>query len=182
MLSARNDTLTPESLTHRPEDFFGTIHVSSANAPHFCRLLSYNKAQTARPTETFFSTFIVPPDIAILAAAYGSVTESNPSTAQLSAKERKARAAKPIEHRATLGGSKIMPDFLKAQDPMIDQVVAAYAAHTRGEWSKVHVTNMGAKGRVVFGYRETGDEVEVNEMGLRVGVQHEKRKRWWSRS
>ena len=161
----------------RPEDFFGTVHVSSPTPPHFCRLLSYNTAQTAHPNEVFWSTFIVPPDIAILAASSGSVTTSDPSSAQLTPRERKARAARPLEHKASLGTAKYMPDFLKAQDPIIDQVVAAYAAHTRGEWSKVHITNMGSKGRVVLGYRESEDEAEVGEMGLRVGVQHEKRKR-----
>jgi hypothetical protein len=34
---------------------------------------------------------------------------------------------------------------------------------------------------VVFGYRESEDEGEIKEMALRVGVEHEKRKRWWMR-
>lgn len=175
------ESKTGDILVLLPADFFGTIHVSSPSAPHFCRLVGYNKARTANPNEVFWSTFIVPPDISILASAHGSVTNSKPSVAELTPRERKIRAARPVEHKAALGTAKYMPDFLKGQDPMVDQVISAYAAHTRGEWSKVHVTNMGSKGRIVFGYRESEDEEEIREMGLRVGVQHEKRRRWWNR-
>lgn len=177
----RIEAKTGDILVLLPEDYFGTIHVSSPVSPHFCRLVSYNKARTAHPNDVFWSTFVVPPDISILANAHGSVTDSEPSVAELTPRERKARAARPIEHKSTLGTSKYMPDFMRGQDPMMDQIIAAYAAHTRGEWSKIHVSNMGNKGRVVFGYRESEDEGEIKEMGLRVGVEHEKRKRWWMR-
>lgn len=49
----------------------------------------------------------------------------------------------------------------------------------QGESSRVTITSQG-KGKVVLGYRETGDELEVKALGVMVGMEGQERKRrWW---
>lgn len=173
------------TLTPSPDHFFGTVNITAnKDAPHFCSLLRTNTGPITQSQnnshESILNTIIIPPNVASLAADLGSVTSPSPSTAQ------PVRLSNEYSTRPSgLGAAgKYVAGFLGERAPReAEGLIAAYAQHVyaRGEWSRINVY-VGGKGRVVLGYRETEDEMEAGEggLGLKVGVQREKRKKWWS--
>ena len=77
------------------------------------------------------------------------------------------------------GIERWVPNSAREQNDMLDQVMAGYQHHTRGEQNKVSITT-GGKGRVVVGYTDTSDEDEAKGMRLLVGAQSGgRKKKWW---
>ena len=76
------------------------------------------------------------------------------------------------------GIERYVPKKAREESDILDQVMAGYAHHTRGEQSKIIITS--SKGRIVVGYRETGDEEVANGLRLAVGAQGgARKKKWW---
>ena len=143
-------------MTSRPRTFWGAIHViSPSGKPTFLPTLNSQLQPLSNPYGAFYTTFVVPDSF-----------KDDP------------KKAKSLEHQAMSKIERYVPNRVKGQSDILDQVVAGYAHHTRGEQSKIAVTS--GKGRVVIGFRETEDEEQAGRMRLMVGAQSGgRKKKWW---
>ncbi|ORY35442.1 hypothetical protein BCR39DRAFT_460967, partial [Naematelia encephala] len=156
-IDLRIETKHGDVLVLLPEEYYGPLHITSpGHEPTFLPILAAQLQPIANPYASFYTTFVVP--------------------LHLAQDPKKSRSA---EHRAMSTIQKYVPQSLREQSDIFDQVVGGFASHTRGEQSKITVQS--TKGRVVIGYRETKDEQDVLGLGLVVGAKgpQGKKKRWW---
>lgn len=88
-----------------------------------------------------------------------------------------AKKSKSVERNFMGGIQQRVPKRARSKNDYLDQVVGGFASHTRGEQSKVVVN--ASKGRVVFALRETDDEQSIAQLGLKVGREGTKKKKFW---
>ncbi|ODN92788.1 hypothetical protein L198_05583 [Cryptococcus wingfieldii CBS 7118] len=152
-IDLRIETKTGDVLLLLPDNFLGPIHVKSPRPPEFLPALLPLLKPTAIPYQNLHTTYMVP--IALSSKANSSLPEH--------------AAAQQIE--------KYVPKALRKESDILDQLTGGYVSHVRKGWCKVVVTN--GKGRVVVGLRESGDVRLARGMGLTVGREGVKEKKWW---
>ncbi|ODO06615.1 hypothetical protein I350_03972 [Cryptococcus amylolentus CBS 6273] len=152
-IDLRIETKTGDVLLLLPDNFLGPIHVKSPHPPEFLPALLPLLKPTANPYQNLHTTYMVP--IAL---------------------SSKANSTLP-EHAAAQQIDKYVPKVLRKESDILDQLTGGYVSHVRKGWSKVVVTN--GKGRVVVGLRESGDVRLARGMGLKVGREGVKEKKWW---
>ena len=142
--------------TVSPEEYWGVLHITAPeHEPHFLPALTPALAQVSKPYGSYYTTFVAPMSV-----------------------RREQGKSTSAELRAMSGIERYVPKKAREESDILDQVMAGYAHHTRGEQSKIIITS--SKGRIVVGYRETGDEEVANGLRLAVGAQGgARKKKWW---
>ncbi|EIW67346.1 hypothetical protein TREMEDRAFT_33885, partial [Tremella mesenterica DSM 1558] len=161
-IDLRVESKSGDVLIFLPETFFGPVHITSPSPPILLDILQPQCAPLANPYSSFYTTQVVPLSPCSL------LLESIPAPKNTS-----------FEHKAARNIERYVPSTLRENSDILDQVVGGYGAHGREEQSKIVVKTQG---RVVLGYRDSKDERQVEELGLKVGVEREinkKKKRWW---
>ncbi|WVQ74801.1 hypothetical protein IAR50_004407 [Cryptococcus sp. DSM 104548] len=153
-IDLRIETKSGDVLVLLPDNFLGPIHVKSLQPPAFLPALLPLIKPTANPYQNLHTTYMVPTAL--------------------------SSQAKPglFEHTAAQQIEKYVPKVLRKESDILDQLTGGYVSHVRKGWSKVTVSS--GKGRVVVGLGSSGDVGVAKGMGLRVGHEGTKDRKWWS--
>ncbi|WWC71671.1 uncharacterized protein I206_105629 [Kwoniella pini CBS 10737] len=150
------ETKSGDVLVLLPNEFHGPIHITSSRPPETLSIISPLLKPISNPYSSFYTTFMVPLSLS-----------------------RDAKRSNSVEYEGTVRIEKIFPKSFKEQSDLFDQLYGGYASHSRNDHSKITIKS--DKGRVVLALRESKDEVDLEKMGLRVGVKagEGKKRRWW---
>ncbi|WWC63179.1 uncharacterized protein I303_105779 [Kwoniella dejecticola CBS 10117] len=150
------ETKSGDVLVLLPNEFHGPIHITSSRPPEPLSIISPLLKPISNPYSSFYTTFMVPLSLS-----------------------RDAKRSNSAEYDGAVQVEKIFPNSLKEQSDLFDQLYGGFASHSRIDHSKITIKS--DKGRVVLGLRDSKDEVDLEKMGLRVGVKggEGKKRRWW---
>ncbi|WVR07430.1 hypothetical protein IAU60_004471 [Kwoniella sp. DSM 27419] len=157
-IDLRIETKSGDVLVLLPDNFLGPVYVTSpSHKPEFLSIVQPLLKPVTNPYSSLHTTFMVPLSLS-----------------------QDPRHAQPAEYQAASHAQRYIPAGMREENELVNQFVGGYTSHVRGEHSKVTIRS--EKGRVVIGLRESRDEEDARDMGLRVGVMDggkKGKKKWW---
>ncbi|WWC90816.1 uncharacterized protein L201_005753 [Kwoniella dendrophila CBS 6074] len=151
------DTKSGDVLVLLPDNFHGPIHIISSRPPELLGIISPLLKPISNPYSNLYTTFMVPL----------SISRNNENSL--------------TEYNTTVNIEKHLFKSFKEKTELFDQLYGGYINHSRIDHSKIQIKSEKSNSRVILALRDSNDEKDLENLGLRVGVKsgEGKKRRWW---